>query len=84
VRRLPDGGAVTDYPNDSCGDVEAWGLTHAQAANYHARLSTFWAKRSVHHADLAVHYANRAVQLSKVSAALAVAVVLLLLIGRLL
>ncbi|GIF08694.1 hypothetical protein [Actinoplanes siamensis] len=67
------------YPNDSRGDVQAWGLTHVQAARYHARLGTY-------HARQARHYADKAVRSAKVPGIVGVAalVLLLLLIGVLL
>ncbi|GIF14814.1 hypothetical protein [Actinoplanes teichomyceticus] len=68
---------MNEFPNDSRGDVQVWGLTHAQAARYHARLGTFWARRARRQADSAM----RATKIAAVLLVPLTALLLLLLVA---
>lgn len=73
---------MNDYPNDSWGDVDYWGLTPVQATRYHARLACMHADASVRFAELAVHYARQGQRFSGVAIALGVLSILVLAVGR--
>lgn len=55
------------YPNDSVGDVQAWGLTRPQAVRYHARLARMYADKSQEYAARATRYGAVAIWLSIVA-----------------
>jgi hypothetical protein len=51
---------MAELPNDSIGDVAAWGLTPREASRYFGRLSEYHAKRARRFADEAVRLAHKA------------------------